>query len=454
MLGAFAAVIIARLSSFVITFIGALAVGLIQQSSIAYVPNGGALSGLTEAAPFVVMVVVLLVYSYRENLRLAARAGQLAVGQGFVGGTSDIVGKRKGLAVTPKEMASTARGFFIVFAVVVAILGFSSVFWSQTVGTGLILAVIFLSFTIITGEAGLVSLCQSGIAGIGAIALGQVTTELWHLPLLLAFVISGVGGTLAALILGALCIRLGDLYFALMTVGFALLMDDLVLSQARFQNFSNGVAVPALTIDGHSVFGGRLFIVVLGVIVAIASAYIIHMRKSTGGLALAAVRSGEDRAESLGLSPVRLRMTGFALAGTFAGIGGALYAAGEFRAMPVDYVSTIGFVWFAVVMTLGVRSVGGTIAAGVTASVVPAFIASHFSGRWLEVPTALFGFGAIMLAREPDGGAATMSRQLTGLRKKITGTKSAVPRVTEAPPQTPLLGGPAPLEVGSGAGDG
>lgn len=419
-LGGFAAIVIARMSSFLLTFVGAMVVGLVQQSSLAYVPNGGALSGLTDAMPFLVMVVVLLVYGYRENLRLAARAGQLAVGQGFVGGTSDLVGRRRTVQFNQRQVSNTAKGFFVAFAIAFGLLGLTSAYWSETVGTGLILAVIFLSFTMVTGEGGLISLCQSGIAGIGAIVLGQVTTAIWHLPISLAFVIAGIGGGLAALVLGALATRLGDLYFALMTVGFALLMDNLVLSQARFQNFSNGVAVPALKIFGLSVFSSRFFVIFMGLIVAIGSLYVIRLRRSTGGLAIAAVRSGEDRAESLGIRSVWLRMTAFAVAGVFAGIGGAFYAAGEFRSLPNDYLSAIGFVWFAVVMTLGVRSIGGAIAAGVTASVIPALIASNFSGRWLELPTALFGLGAIMLAREPDGGAATMSRQLVTAGKRVS----------------------------------
>jgi branched-chain amino acid transport system permease protein len=416
-IGAFAAVVIARLSSFVVTFFAAIVVGILQQSSISFVPSGGSLSGLTTAAPFLIMVVVLLVYSYRENLRLAARAGQLVAGS--TAGAHDFVGRVKGRVATTSELANTSRGFFIVFAIVFGLLGISSAYWSETVGTGLILGVIFLSFTLVTGEAGLITLCQSGIAGIGAITLGQVATEIWHLPIVIAFALGGVAGALVATVLGALCMRLGDLYFALMTIGFALLMDDLVLSQQRFQDFSNGVAIPVLKIGGYSIFSGRLFVVFMAIIVAIGSVYIIKLRKSTGGMVMAAVRAGEDRAESLGINSVRIRMTAFALAGLFAGIGGAFYAAGEFRALPNDYLSTVGIVWFAIVMTLGARSIGGAIAAGITATVIPSIIAAHLSGVWLELPTALFGLGAVALAREPAGGAATMTRQLTSLRLKL-----------------------------------
>ena len=45
-------------------------------------------------------------------------------------------------------------------------------------------------------------------------------------------------------LLGLLCIRLGDLYVALVTLTFGLLMENLVFTRDEFTNLGNGVAIP------------------------------------------------------------------------------------------------------------------------------------------------------------------------------------------------------------------
>jgi len=60
-------------------------------------------------------------------------------------------------------------------------------------------------------------------------------------------------------------------------------------------------------------------------------------------------------------------------------------------------------VWLTVVVTWGVRSITGSLLAGLSFTVIPQLFTDHLTGRWLNVPTLLFGLGAIALAREPRG---------------------------------------------------
>ena len=50
-------------------------------------------------------------------------------------------------------------------------------FWIGVFAQGIALAVIYLSYTLVTGEGGLISLCQITLAGIGAFAAARLAAE-------------------------------------------------------------------------------------------------------------------------------------------------------------------------------------------------------------------------------------------------------------------------------------
>ena len=50
-------------------------------------------------------------------------------------------------------------------------------YWQSLMVTGVALAVVFLSYTLVTGEGGMLWLCQITFAGVGALASAQFATE-------------------------------------------------------------------------------------------------------------------------------------------------------------------------------------------------------------------------------------------------------------------------------------
>jgi len=59
------------------------------------------------------------------------------------------------------------------------------------VGSGVTFAIAFLSYTLITGEAGVISLCQITFAGIGAITTAELASNA-HFPVPLALLCAGL----------------------------------------------------------------------------------------------------------------------------------------------------------------------------------------------------------------------------------------------------------------------
>jgi branched-chain amino acid transport system permease protein len=60
-------------------------------------------------------------------------------------------------------------------------------------------------------------------------------------------------------------------------------------------------------------------------------------------------------------------------------------------------------VWLAVVVTVGVRGYQGALVAGLMFTIFPALFQYVHVSQLGQLPTVLFGLGAIGLAREPRG---------------------------------------------------
>ena len=118
----------------------------------------------------------------------------------------------------------------------------STSFWVGLIGEGISLAIIFLSITLVTGEGGMIWLCQATFAGIGALTTAQLAGKHgW--PVMAAVVVGGLVAVPFGVLIGVLTIRLGNLYVALVTLTVGLLFDDLIFSQQIFVNFGIGVNV-------------------------------------------------------------------------------------------------------------------------------------------------------------------------------------------------------------------
>jgi branched-chain amino acid transport system permease protein len=84
------------------------------------------------------------------------------------------------------------------------------------------------------------------------------------------------------------------------------------------------------------------------------------------------------------------------------------------QAQPTSFDTLGGLVWLAVLVTLGVRSNTAAALAGISFAVVPAIFQTYLPLSVAEVPTAVFGLGAILLARNTDGVVSMHARQLRG----------------------------------------
>ena len=114
----------------------------------------------------------------------------------------------------------------------------------------------------------------------------------------------------------------------------------------------------------------------------------------------------------------------------------ALLALNTGSAVPSSFATFTGLIWMAVLVTVGVRSIAAAVLAGISFTLLPGVFQTYLPATWGNVPTLLFGLGAVMVAANPDGVVAMNARQVQELiarlaarrrRRSGTGPPGAVP---------------------------
>jgi branched-chain amino acid transport system permease protein len=421
---AFAAVVAAKLRSLPIAVGVGLIMGVVGSLLQYALPRVSSLitGDIIAAIPFATVLVFLLYYTWRKAVSDENLGGTLdraisvrAVRSWASGGPSAGPGAEGGLrGLTAKALALVPQNPFVIITAILPLV--LSAYWVGPVAEGVALAIIFLSFTLLTGEGGMISLCQISFAGIGGLTAAQVNST-YHLPVLLGVVIGGLIACIGGLIVGLLTVRMGNLYAALATLTFGLLLSSIVFQLNVFLQFGAGVTVSRPSFASSNI---ALTYLTLAIFVVI-SLFIAAIRRSTSGLALTAIRSSETGARSAGISVIRMKIMVWALAAAIAGIGGGMYVIYTGAALPQSFDTIIGLTWFAVVITNGRRSNNAALAAGLSFVLIPQLFATYLPTSWGPLPILLFGAGAVLLARNPEGIITMNGRQLAALARRLPG---------------------------------
>ena len=420
---AFAAVIAARLRNLPVAVIVALMMGVAGSLVQYYLPTDSQFTAaVIPSIPFIFVVISLIV-----NI---ARTGTVNEEEG-VGGALDRAitphgGSRLAASVDVENPYPKLNFWFpvAIFAIVCLIGAILKPFWLSQLGIAATLAIVFLSFTLVTGEGGMLWLCQVAFAGIGALFTAYFV-DVWDFPLLLAILTAALAAAALGVVIGLLTIRLGNLYIALVTLTFSLLMERLVFTLDAFSQNGVGRAIarPDFAVDD------RAFLYFTLGVFAVFAILIVNLRRSTTGLALNAVRWSETASRTMGLSVLQMKLLVSGLAAFVAGVGGGLFAIQQKQAVPASYVTLLGLGWLAVLVTFGVRSNIAALLAAIGFTITPALLQSYTTPTWAQLPVLLFGVGAILLAKNPEGTIHMQAMQFQNFLRRFGGAR-AVPAAT------------------------
>jgi branched-chain amino acid transport system permease protein len=194
----------------------------------------------------------------------------------------------------------------------------------------LILALFATAFNLLFGYTGLLSFGQAAYFGVGAYATALCLKGVVpSLPL--AILAAALASAALAAIIGYLCVRRDEIYFAMVTLAFGQLVFAVLWRWRGVTGGSDGIGgiprtelgVGPLSIDLARTEAYYYFTLA---VVALCLYLIFRITRSPLGLTLRAIRDNPRRVDYLGIPMRRYRLISFVCAGFFTGVAGALFA--------------------------------------------------------------------------------------------------------------------------------
>ena len=267
----------------------------------------------------------------------------------------------------------------------------------------MVYALFALSLNLIIGFSGNVSFGHAAYFAIGGYANAiLLTTYGW--PLIFAFPAAIILSALAAAFVAYFCTRLTDIYFAMLTLAFSMLVWAIAFKWRSVTGGDDGfvgVTVPSF-IDGRVPFFYFTLIIVTASIIILW--LICH---SAFGQTLIAVRENLTRAGFIGVNTRMMRGIAFVIAGAFAGVAGAIFA------MYNRGVYTESAFWAESAQVLIMTLLGGMYSFfGPAIGAATLYILERFANEYTEYwPTVLGLILLVIVLVLPEG--------LVGLAKRL-----------------------------------
>ena len=268
-----------------------------------------------------------------------------------------------------------------------------------------------IGLNLMLGEAGLVSLGQAGLTGVGAYAFGLLAVDAGWSPWL-ALPMAFVAGAAAGGFVGALCLRLRTHYFMIVTLALGLILHAVMNNWEGLTRGPVGLAgVPrptAFAVFGWTVGFGRLldFTQFAVAAVALVLGLAALLVRSDFGRMLQAIRQDETLAAAKGVRVMACKVCVLAIGSGLAGLGGALKVSFLRVAAPAsfDMLESINMVLIVIVGGAG-RLLGPLLGAVLFIALPEAL---RVASEWRLVA---FGLVLVLLMRfAPEGIGGLLAR--------------------------------------------
>jgi ABC-type branched-subunit amino acid transport system ATPase component/branched-subunit amino acid ABC-type transport system permease component len=397
-----AAAVVGGFSSFPITTIAGLALGIAQSEVTRYVST----PGWSTAVPFIFVTVILFLRGRSIAGREEAFGRMPSVGSGRV----------------PPYLVGIA-GIISLFCIWVA-LPFD---WLVAMQYQMLFAVVLLSLVVVTGYAGQISLAQMGIAGIGALMSAWLYSS-HHLPFLLAAILGIVAVVPVVTVIAAVGARTRGAALAIVTLGLAFSLEAVFFTNQNYTGGINGFNTDNPTIFGLAVGGleyPKRFATLTLIILVGLGLMVANLRRGRAGRRLIAVRTNERAAAAMGISVSGAKTYAFVLAGMIASSGGVLFA---FYLPAPDFTNFVGLSSISLTETAvlgGVGHLGGAlIASGYQPNTLLTQIFSFLGGNTATYLIIVAGaLLLVFLPKLPNGMSAVTERQnarwLIAVRRRV-----------------------------------
>lgn len=270
----------------------------------------------------------------------------------------------------------TREGVIARLAVLAGLLGFLLALpiilpdvYVNLVARSAVYAIVALSMNVLIGYTGQVSLGHAAFLGVGAFGSAYALTEL-RFPFAAAVVVAALTGAAAAIVLGAVALRLAGLYLSLVTIAYGLFAQNTLFNIRSLTGGGAGQPAPR-----PSMFTGdaAYAYLCLGVL-ALVLLFDWRLVSSRAGRAIEALRDDERVAASWGINVTGYKLVAFVISGILAGIAGALFASIDQVAVSPDFSFGLSLTFLLMTVVGGVRNRWGVTMGGVLFAILPTLL--------------------------------------------------------------------------------
>lgn len=256
-----------------------------------------------------------------------------------------------------------------------------------------LLAIQAVSWNIISGYAGYISLGHTAFLGIGSYTAGIVGIHTGLNPFLTA-PLGGLVAVVVALVIGSVVLRTRGHAFVIITIALLFATQIIAINWSSLTNGSDGITLelPFWSRDFQNVPFYYFFLLILFLTIGLSAA----IRRTKFGTGLVAIREDEGKAAAIGVNTTRYKNLAFCASAFFIGVAGTGYAYFLTFLNPVGAFNVLGSVMIVLAALVGGR---GTL----WGPVVGAFIVSFSSeaatvfGGGSQTRVLLFGVALVLV---------------------------------------------------------
>lgn len=194
----------------------------------------------------------------------------------------------------------------------------------------MILSIFAMGYNVLFGRTGLLSFGHAAFYAAGAYGLGLFVLHVHPHPLA-GILVGVVSAALLAVLIGFFCVRHTEIYFAMLTLAFGMMVFSLIWNMRSITGGDDGLigilrSPISLGLFSIPIIKQQYFYFLILAFLMLTVFLIYRIWHSPFGLVLAGIRENEKRVSFAGVSLKNYRLGAFVISGTFAGLAGSLGA--------------------------------------------------------------------------------------------------------------------------------
>jgi len=220
---------------------------------------------------------------------------------------------------------------------------------------------------------GLASFGHAAYFGLGAYGVAFLA-KLAGLPMIPCLLLGPLLGCLGAAVFGFFAVQLSGVYFAMLTLAFAQIVWSVAFQWVEVTGGDNGIL--GVWPEKWAAGPANFYWLSIGV-AALAVAALRVVVFSPFGFALRATRDSPLRGEAIGIDGKRIQWTAFVIAGTIAGVAGALFAYLKGSIFPDSLGISLSVDALVMVLLGGVETVSGAVVGAIVYKALSIWLVSQ-----------------------------------------------------------------------------